>query len=353
MKKRFRIYSPTHQRLKKLLGLWLLFGTTLSLLVGLLAFGPLPSSVAYKVGQVSPRAIRAERTVEVVNQPATEAARRHAADSVPKVFVFDSSASRLAEEKLASSFRILQEVARLRRQSKVAAEEIRNLLYQLPISLSPSALEALTGANPERLKDLEDKSHDLLWKALENGIRTDQVGDARSAIRQEAEAQHPSMPLNLRQAIVEVASACVLPNRNFDREATAGAVEAAMAEVKPVTTVVPEGAIVVREGEIINEDHMRVINALGLNQARFNFPKLAGHGLLVASLMLIIMAYLSQVRRYVFQRSRNLALICVIAVFRYPCILIARLRSIFAGLRLTRCFPLPRLFMAQAPSPSC
>jgi len=315
LKKRFRIYSPTHQRLKKLLGLWLLFGTTLSLLVGLLAFGPLPSSVAYKVGQVSPRAIRAERTVEVVNQPATESARRQAADSVPKVFVFDSSASRLAEEKLASSFRILQEVARLRRQSKVAAEEIRNLLYQLPISLSPSALEALTGANPERLKDLEDKSHDLLWKALENGIRTDQVGDARSAIRQEAEAQHPSMPLNLRQAIVEVASACVLPNRNFDREATAGAVEAAMAEVKPVTTVVPEGAIVVREGEIINDDHMRVINALGLNQAHFNFPKLAGHALLVASLMLIIMAYLSQVRRYVFQRSRNLALICVIAVF--------------------------------------
>jgi cyclic-di-AMP phosphodiesterase PgpH len=313
-KKRFQIYSPARQRLRKLLGLWALFGFTLAFLVGLLSFGPLPSSVAFKPGQVSPRTMKAERTVEVINLQATEAARKTAADGVPKVFVFDPGASQLSEDKMSNTFRFLSEVAVLRRSAKANPSQVRELLYQLPISLSPRALETLTNSTPEKLRDLETRAHDLLWKALENGVRTDQVSEARRSIQQEAETRFSSMSPNTRQAIVEVAAECIVPNRNFDREATLGAQEAAMAEVKPVTTVVPEGAVVVREGEVISPEHMRVLDALGVNQITFNYRRLLGHTLLVASLMLVTAAYLGQERRDLYLRPRELGLIAVIGM---------------------------------------
>jgi len=154
----------------------------------------------------------------------------------------------------------------------------------------------------------------LLWKVLESGVRTDQVNEARRTIMQEAENRYASMSPSTRQAIVEVASECVVPNRNYDEDATAGAIEAAMAEVKPITSVVPEGAVVAREGEVITPEHMRVLNALGVNQHHFNYFRLAGHTLMVATMMLVIIAYLGQERRNVFARTKNLALIAVISV---------------------------------------
>ena len=313
-KKRFQIYSPARERLRRVFSLWLLFGITLSLLVGLLSFGTLPSSIRFKSGQVSPRTVKADRTVEVVNQQATEAERRKAADAVPKVFVFDPGASRLSEDKLSATYRLLQEVANERRGPKGASADVRELIYQLPISLSPNALETLTRSTPEKLRDLESRSHDLLWKVLESGVRTDQVNEARRSILQEAAGRFASMSPSTRQAIVEVAAECVVPNRNYDSDATEGARDAASAEVKPVTSVVPEGANVVREGEIITSDHMRVLDALGVNQITFNYRRLLGHTLMVAIMMLVIVGYLGQERRNVYRRTKNLALIAVISV---------------------------------------
>lgn len=300
--------------MRKVLGLWALFGFTLLFLVGLLSFGPLPSSVAFKVGQVSPRTIKADRTVEVVNQQATEAARKTAAEAVPRVFVFDPGASQLSEDKLSSTFRLLTQVAALRRTSKANTSEVRDLLYQLPISLSPTVLETLTRSTSEKLRDMEARSHDLLWKALENGVRTDQVSEARRGIEQDAETRFSSMSPSARQAVVEIASECIVPNRNFDRDATIGAQDAAAAEVKPVTMVVPEGARVVGEGEIITPEHMKVLEALGINKITFNYRKALGHGLLVTCLMLVTVAFLGQERRDLYSRPRELGLIAVIAM---------------------------------------
>lgn len=313
-KKRFKIYSPARERMRKILSLWLLFGVTLSLLVGLLSFGTLPSSVRFRSGQVSPRTMKADRTVEVINQQATEAERRKAADAVPKVYVFDPGASQLSEDKLSATYRLLQEVANAKRGPKGDRADVQNLIYQLPISLSPQVLQTLSDSTPEKLRELESRSHDLLWKVLETGVRTDQVNEARTQLRQEADSRFASMTPSTRQAIVEVASECVVPNRNFDREATDGARDAAMAEVKPITTVVPENAVVVREGEVITPDHMRVLDALGVNQIHFNYRRLLGNTLMVATMMLVIVGYLGQERRNVYKRTKNLALIAVISV---------------------------------------
>lgn len=313
-KKRFQIYSPGRQRLRKLLGLWLIFGVTLFSLVGMLSVGSLPSSIGFKPGQVSPRTVKAERTIEVVNVQATEAARRQAAEGVPKVFVFDPAASALSEDKLASTFALLQEVAVLRRQRNVAANSVRELIYRLPISLTPASLETLTRTTPEKLREMEQRSHELLWRVLEAGVRTDQVAEAKRQISQEADTRFAGLSTSIRQAIVEVAAECIVPNRNFDRDATLGAQEAAMAEVKPVTSVVPEGAVVIREGEIITPDNMRVLDTLGVNQIHFNYRRTLGHTILVACFMLVTVFFLRRERPELMNRPRDLSMISVIAI---------------------------------------
>lgn len=293
----------------------LLFGTTLFFLVALLSFGALPSAFGFKEGQVSPRTVKADRTVEVVNQQATESERRAAAESVPKVFVFDAGATQTSEDKLSSTFRLLQQVAELRREAKGSSSEVRELIYQLPIPVSPNSLDTLTrNITPEKLSDLESRSHDLLWRVLEKGVRADQVSDARRSLMQEADTRFASMSPGARQAIAEIAAECIVPNHNFDREATIAAQEAAMAAVKPITTVVPEMAVVVREGEVIGPDNMRVLDALGINQVHFDYRRLAGNALLVGAMMLAIISYLERERRDLYRRPGVVTLIAVISM---------------------------------------
>lgn len=315
-KKRFQVYSPARQRLRKLIALWALFGCTLVFLLALLEIGDLPTSITFKAGQVSPRTIKADRTVEVINTRATEAARKQAADAVSRVFLFDPRASQMSEDKLSTTYDLLGEVAGLRRASKAAASSarVRELLYQLPISLTPTALDTLTRSPQSKLQEMETRSHDLLWKVLENGVRTDGIAEARRSLQQEGEAKLSMVPPTVRQAIIETAAECIVPNRNYDQDATAGAQQAAMAGVGPVTTVLPEGAVVVREGEIISDDHMRVLEALKVNQVTFNGPRLLGHALLVCILMLVTLGYMSQMRRDLYTRPRELGLLATIAV---------------------------------------
>jgi putative nucleotidyltransferase with HDIG domain len=301
--------------MRKTLGLAFLFSTTLVFLVALLSDSSLPGRAGFREGQVSTRTIKADRTIEVVDQKATQAERRKAAEAVPKVYIFDPNASQLSEDRLSTTFQILQQIADLRRQSQGASGQVRELIYQLPISLTPTALEALTrNLTPEKLRDLESRSHDLLWKVLERGVRTEQVAEARRSILMEADQRFSSMSPTVRQAIVEVAAECIVPNRNFDSEATQGAQEAASAEVKPITSVVPEQAVVVREGEVITPENMRVLNALGVNDAHFNYRRLAGNILLVIGMMVAVVTYLARERTDLYRSAGKLTLIAVISM---------------------------------------
>ena len=75
------------------LALFGLFVFTFLSLLALLSVGSVQYAQPIQVGQVSPRTVRAERNLEILNQDATASARKLAASQVENIYVFDPAAN--------------------------------------------------------------------------------------------------------------------------------------------------------------------------------------------------------------------------------------------------------------------
>ena len=255
----------------------LLFMTVLSSLVALLSIGSLSGGMELQPGQVSPRTIKAERSVEVVNQKQTQAARQAAADAVGIVYSFDPSANAASENRLNATFNLLLEAQRHHHGKPESAR-----LPELPITLSPRTYEAVLKLSPKLIDEMHTDAHTLLYRVMEEGVRADHIPEARRVLRDQADESFRGLPAEQLQIITEIASECILANRIQNVQATLGAQEAAKAAVKPISTLIPEGAVVVREGEVLSPEQVDAMQALMVNRPDVNYTKVAGYTLLVS-----------------------------------------------------------------------
>ena len=283
-------------------------------LLSLLSVGSLPSGMTLKQGQVSPRTFKADRTVEVINTAATEAARRQAANQIEPVYVFDPAANQLSEEKLVESFAIFQRLVELSQSKHPNGQALAAQKGRLPISISPHTLEVLSKCTPAQLKELRTNSRNLLWRVMEEGVRSDRMSEARRALRETADDMFRALSSDQSRVVVEIAGECLVPNKNPDFEATMGAQQAAKDQVRPITTMVPDGAVVVREGDPLTAEHIRILEALGANKANLNSTKVSGYTLLIFSLMGLTVAYLRRERPDIAASPKYLFLISLIFV---------------------------------------
>ena len=313
-RKRSQEHAGTRPRIRVLQGGLLCLGV-LFCLVAFLLLGSLPSRVQVKQGQISNRTIKADRTVEIIDQQSTNAARRQAANQVEVIYIFDPAASQLAEEKLANTFALAAAIGKVRSQKKPNDSEIKSLTAKIPIALSQRTLEHLESRSEERLEQLQKDTHTVLSRVLEEGVRSDRMAEARRAVRELADDMFRHRSSDEIQAIIEVASESLVPNKNPDFEATRGAQEAAMASIRPIPRVIPEGQVVVREGDPITAEHIRILEALGMTQRHVQYSKIGGYTLLVVMLMALTLGYLRQQRPEIYRDPKSLVLLALIVVF--------------------------------------
>ncbi len=291
----------------------LLFATVLSSLVGVLSIGTLSSAMDVQAGQVSPRTVKAERNLEVINQKETDDARQKEANSVPPVYVFDRVASDMAEQHLNQTFQILFRTAGAQKPKK--GKPARPVgLPELPVSLSPRTIDTLTKLPLSTLDELHGDGRNLLWRVMQEGVRPDRISESRRSLRDFADEQYRALPAEQLQAITEIASECLLPNKTEDVQATLGAQEAARARVKPIRTLIPEGAVVVRDSEVLTAEQVEALQMLGVNRPEMNYSKVSGYALLVACMMTLVLAYLRRERHDLYTSPRYLLLISLVTV---------------------------------------
>lgn len=312
--KRAREMGPVPAR-KRVIIAFLQFTWVLVSLVLILSVGYLPNSVAPQAGQVSNRTVKADRTVEIVNEQATEAGRNQAASQVEQVYRFSPDASQMSEQRLVETFQILGKIAAVKR-SRVPdnQSEVSELVSKIPFAVTEPTVTVLTGVNSDTLLLLETNARHVLWRVMEEGVRADRLVEARRSIAEAASDMFRTLPQDQLQAVIEVASEALVPNKNPDFEATTAAQQAAMAAVKPVTTLIPEGVVVVREGEIITPDQIKTLEALGVYKRALNYQRLGGYVLLVACLMSLTLVYLKRERPDLYSSQKDLFLLGIVVV---------------------------------------
>lgn len=301
---------------------WLL-GVALSLfLAAITTTGLYPPLLTYRVGDVARRDIKAPQDMHVQDAAATELLRQEARERVRPHYDLDTKFGDEVEGKIRTSFDAVQKAIRAQgdalrgaflaerssqRSPEVVSEaRVREETYRAPAFLAAEeAFErTLQGAVTPRLAEwmreeayagwIRDDLVKLVRAALAPVIVSDRqlyethmakgivVRDIRSGrratldslvrpielraveglLRQRAGQLGLQTPPAMREALIGLASKLVRPTLTFNSRATVEAQQEETAKVQPVSQLIKEGEMIVREGERISESQIVKLKSL-------------------------------------------------------------------------------------------
>jgi len=224
-----------------------------------LLFSP-PAVVSYgKAGVVADHEVRAPNSTAFVSETLTQIERDKAAAAVQRVYQVDPAVNVTASAHLQAA---ITGIARVRGDATVPRDQrIAALTKLTEATLSvPLATDALdmTAAEFDQLS----KELDGALKTLYNqGIRPEQQEVARADT---AKALPTAWTDRQKRIGAELLRQSLQPNLSFDPTGTAAAQQAARNNVAAVQVQVTAGEVVVRDGQVVTEQDLEKLRALGL-----------------------------------------------------------------------------------------
>ena len=244
----------------------------------------MPQPVGLQAGDVSPIDIKAPR--EVIDVAATEALRQQAAANVPEQWEKDPKV--LADLKAqVSTFR--ETVARLQAGTPTTQEIIGSLRPFLGESMSDTDIIALAASQPELLDIGIAKLIAVLEEGLGAGIKSENLASAKAEMVA-ALASSPEIPASISKALGSFVEKNLKANWVLNEESTERERRKAAEAVEPVR--IRRGQFIVREGDIVTDEQMAILEELGMVGPRVRFTAVAGALLMSALVIGIVYFYL-------------------------------------------------------------
>jgi cyclic-di-AMP phosphodiesterase PgpH len=225
-----------------------------------LLFAP-PAVVSYgQAGVVADREVRAPHSTAFTSETLTQAERDKAAAAVQRVYIADPAVNVTASSHLQAA---LTGITRIRNDATQARDlRIAALTKLTEVALSaPLATDALdmTAAEWDQLsRDLDPALKTLYGQ----GIRPEQLDTARTD--SVPKALPPAWTDRQKRIGGELLRQSLQANLVFDANATAAAQQSARNDVAPVQVQVTAGEVVVREGQVVTDQDLEKLRALGL-----------------------------------------------------------------------------------------
>ncbi len=268
------------------------------LLLVLFCISCAPQRYDLRVGSISHQTITA--TKEIVDEAATEAKRRAAADAVELPYIPLEGASDQVMADLKSVFdelRIVQQYGLTLRTEEDTAETIRYRTFSdEEIAYAQTLVTLLTLSRYQYTTLLRTSSEDFdvmvssVTTAVENvlnaSVREGQVNQAIEIIKTIVGYR---VDLSLMQNIVPtVLRNCVKANMVVNQEVADAARQKARDAVEPV--VYQQGQVIIRDGEVVNANQLAVLQSLGLTQnGQFDYFIYIGAVISVCAAMLVLL----------------------------------------------------------------
>lgn len=281
--------------------------------VALLLVNLWPDPISLEEGSVSPKSIMADRQVEILDEKATDDAKRKAAAAVGELYIVDPDAESVGRTRVENTFLLLDK-AQPANGKPLNSEELSRLSSQLPIPLSNQDISTLLTLGPDARFQLQNAVLHLHTQLMRNAITEATLDDVKAKAEGLVQEQLKSSDAPTQATITRLLKEAIGVNQLYSPEQTRRAEQQAMAAVSPVMTVIPKGAAVVREGEIVTKDDIRVLAELGLYKPKLELTRVLGVVLLVALGLSVIFGYLIRDRYDLLVSRRYLAVLGIIMV---------------------------------------
>jgi putative nucleotidyltransferase with HDIG domain len=303
---------------------WLL----LTLLVGidsrpLVALGLQDEGRGYEVGNVSRKDIYASRSVTYTDPVATETARTQAAEEAPVTYRLNDRVQKDVTQSVNGFF---EEVRKIRDSEASRQEKVSRVAEAAPFYLPENtarSLVSIEGGELDRVENYAVENFKALYSST--AIAGNGVDDSPASVISFSEATTRLSEAAREDAsgevgaLVEVISRSFLePNYVVDRQATERAQEEARQQVAPVTGSIQQGQLVVSRGEVIDEQDLAQLKALGVIGQPNPWPVLLGIGLVVAAEMGVAWYFLERFGQRILRANTFIQMLlaaCLVVIF--------------------------------------
>ena len=224
-----------------------------------LLFSP-PAVVSYgKAGVVADHEVRAPHSTVFTSESLTQLEREKAAAAVQRVYVVDPAVNVTATSHLTAA---LTGIARVRNDATLPRDQrILTLTKLSEVALTTALATDALDMTASEFDQLNTQLGGALTTLYQQGIRPEQLDAARADT---AKALPVSWTDRQKRVGSELLKQSLQPNLTFDSNATAAAQQAARNDVSPVQVQVTANEVVVREGQVVTEQDLEKLRALGL-----------------------------------------------------------------------------------------
>ena len=291
---------------------YLAAGIFFLLITLLVSFEFVPQKVNLQTGQISPTTIYAPRAVVYIDQEKTAEERRKAMEKVPKTPEIDNEVANAVRKDINQ---VLQEVKAVQAETETeSAEKATRIKALIPFSLPEQAIKTLADGSPNSTDQLAEGLSATLTEIMDQGegITSDQLATAKDKAVERVAAKHYSEPYRLLgQGLLKH---FIRSNAFYDDEKYRLLQQEAAESVPPVRVSIQYRERIITQGDVVTEDHMAKLQALGLSRPQHTFSTLFGTGALVALLMAILLLYLYIHHKDIFRNGSYLNLIGIIVL---------------------------------------
>lgn len=278
----------------------------------LVSFEFVPQKVNLQVGQISPSTIYAPKSVVYVDQEKTAEERRRAMEKVPRVPEINEGISAAVRQDITQ---VLQDVKSVQADAQTeTAAKMTRLKSLVPFHLTEQTLEKLATGNPLNTDQLAEGISAVLTEVLDQGegITADRLAEAKDAAASKIAARQFSEPYRLLgQGLVRH---FLRANAFFDDEKYRLLQQEAAESVPPVRVSIQFRERIISQGDVVTDEHIAKLQALGLSRPRHTFATLFGTALLVALLMAVVLLYTYIHHKDIYRNSSYLNLIGIISL---------------------------------------
>lgn len=272
----------------------------------LLGYNLFPGRVALRVGEISPRLIRAPRMARYVDLEETERLRRQAEQRVAPQYKPLPYALADAEKRVDRAFAAL----RAARHDRASLTEAGPALS----GVSADSLDWALAAPASRLEELRREARSILREVMSEEIREATADQQRALSRVDEMAGEQEQHDLARALLVALVTQEVSANRRLDPEGTAAERAAARQRVQPVERTIEADHTIIFAGERVTDEHLAMLEAVGLSGRQGDYRRAAAIALLVALIVVLIGAQTRHWSPSVYAQPKLLLLLCLLVV---------------------------------------
>ncbi len=248
-----------------------------------LLFSP-PAVVSYgKAGVVADHEVRAPHSTVFASESLTQIEREKAAAAVQRVYVVDPAVNVTATAHLTAA---LTGISRVRNDATLPRDQRILALTKLSeVALNTALATDALDMTASEWDQLNKELAGALTTLYQQGIRPEQLDAARADT---AKALPASWIDRQKRVGSELLKQSLQPNLTFDSSATAAAQQSARNGVSPVQVQVTANEVVVREGQVVTEQDLEKLRALGLVNPGIDWKSaigLLGWALIIAGVL--------------------------------------------------------------------